>query len=193
MNVSDLGQGVYLVLMLVGIGGYFIVANRAHFGRMARQAVLWGLIFVAVIAAYGMWGDIRQTITPSQTISADGASVDLPRGRDGHYYAVLEINGQKQPFLVDTGASQMVLTRDAARSLGINPDALVYSGTAGTANGQVRTAPVVLDTVALGPVVDRNVRAMVNDGDLHMPLLGMSYLNRFSKIEIADGALRLTR
>ena len=38
---------------------------------------------------------------------------------------------------------------------------------------------------------DRNVRASVNAGDLDTSLLGMSYLSRFTTIEISGNKLRL--
>ena len=193
MTGNDIGQLAYVLLLLIVIGGYYFVANRNQIGRMARHALLWTLIFVGVLAGVGLWEDVKTTLAPSQSVSDDGTVISLPLGSDGHYYATLEVNGKRQRFLVDTGATDIVLTQEAARKFGIDPDGLVYSGVAGTANGQVRTAPVILDQVSLGPVSDRRVRAMVNDGDMPMPLLGMAYLNRFSRIEIASGALRLTR
>ncbi|KAA2317231.1 TIGR02281 family clan AA aspartic protease [Pseudooceanicola sediminis] len=193
MSGNEIGQLSYLLVLLLVVAGYFFVSNRDRVGQMARHALLWALIFVGVIAAVGMWDNIRTTLTPMQHLSADGASVRIPQSADGHYYVTLEVNGTAQPFLIDTGATDIVLTRAAAQNIGIDPNALVYSGSAGTANGMVRTAPVTLDTVALGPVTDTNVRAMVNDGDLFTPLLGMSYLNRYAKIEIGNGAMTLVR
>ncbi|QPM89766.1 retropepsin-like aspartic protease family protein [Pseudooceanicola algae] len=193
MNANDFGQLAYILLMLVVVGGYFFVSNRNQIGRMTRHALLWALIFVGVLAGVGLWDEVRTTLAPAQQVYANGEVIALPRGQDGHYYATLVVNGERQRFLVDTGATDIVLTRDVARKFGLDPDNLVYSGIAGTANGQVRTAPVVLDTVSLGPLMDRDVRAMVNDGDLGTPLLGMAYLNRFSSIQISEGALTLTR
>ena len=66
-------------------------------------------------------------------------------------------------------------------------------GRAMTAHGEVRTAPVRLDSVELGPVLDRNVRAWVNEGEMDKSLLGMSYLQRWNRIEITGNALVLSR
>ncbi|QOL79967.1 retropepsin-like aspartic protease family protein [Pseudooceanicola spongiae] len=193
MSGIDFGQLTYLLLLLLVVAGYFFVSNRNRVGQMARHALLWALIFVGVIAGIGMWDSVRSTLTPAQSLSEDGTRISIPQSADGHYYVTLEVDGTAQSFLIDTGATDIVLTREAAKHIGIDPDALVYSGSAGTANGMVRTAPVTLDTVSLGPVSDRNVRAMVNDGELFTPLLGMSYLNRYAKIEISNGAMILVR
>nr|WP_029375469.1 TIGR02281 family clan AA aspartic protease [Oceanicola sp. S124] len=191
MSGTDYGHLAYLALLLAAIGGYFFVSHRDQLGQMARHALLWALIFVAVIAGIGMWDQVRNTLTPMQSVS--GEVITLPQQADGHYYAMVELNGTPVRFLVDTGATDIVLTREAARAAGLPLDSLVFSGRASTANGMVRVAPVRLRSVTLGPVTDQDVRASVNDGELDMPLLGMSYLSRFSHIEITGQALRLTR
>ena len=96
-------------------------------------------------------------------------------------------------FGVDTGATQIVLSKEDARSAGLDVDDLVYLGRAYTANGEVRTAPVRLDRFTIGPIEDTNVRAVVNDGAMEGSLLGMDYLQRFSSVEIGGGKLVLTR
>jgi len=86
-----------------------------------------------------------------------------------------------------------VLGRAAGGRAGVRPGDLRCVGSASTANGGVRSAPVRLDTIALGPVVDTNVPAVVNGGEMFGSLLGMGYLQRWSDIRIAGGELRLSR
>lgn len=193
MTPTDFGHAAYLVLLLVAVGGWFVVENRASLGRSLRMAVAWALIFVGVIAVIGLWDDIRSTVRPSLGRISETGRIEVPRARDGHYYLTLAINEVPVEFLVDTGASQMVLTDHDARRAGLDTGTLVYSGRAMTANGPVRTAPVDLDRVRLGPIEDRRLRAWVNSGEMEQSLLGMSYLQRWSKIEITGGALVLTR
>lgn len=184
---------VYLALLGTAIALSHLVANRGNLGRVARQAALWALIFLGAIAVVGLWPTIRDTVVPRQAVLQDGRQITVPMSADGHFYLSLDLNGVPVRFVVDTGASEMVLSaRDAAR-IGLDPGKLIYSGRAMTANGMVQTAPVRLATVALGPVVDRGVRAVVNQGELRESLLGMSYLNRFSRLEIANGRLVLDR
>jgi len=57
----------------------------------------------------------------------------------------------------------------------------------------VRTARVRLNEVRLGPVVDENMRAVVNGGDMDTSLLGMNYLQRYSRMEFVGDKLILTR
>jgi aspartyl protease family protein len=193
MNSDDIGQLIYLVLLLLVVGSWVFVQNRQSLGKTAQQLMIWALIFLGVIAAYGLWDDIRTTVVPQQAVLSDDGQIRVPRARDGHYYLTLQVNDQPVQFLVDTGASDMVLNADTAERLGIDPSALNYFGRAMTANGEVRTARVTLDTVALGPITDRDVSAWVNEGALAQSLLGMGYLQRFSGFEIRNNELILTR
>ncbi len=117
----------------------------------------------------------------------------MPRAGDGHYYVVLKISGVKVRFVIDTGATDMVLTAQDARRVGIDPASLAYIGQASTANGIVKTARVWLKDVSLGNYTDPSVRADVNGGQMETSLLGMSYLQKFGKIEIAGDKMVLTR
>lgn len=192
MDGNDIGQFAYLVLLGSAIAGWFFVQNRQNLGKMAQQAAVWGLIFVGAIAAAGMWNDISRDVLPRQGVLSDGR-IEVPVGRGGHYHLTLDVNGQPVDFIVDTGASQIVLSQQDAVRVGIDLSALTYLGTAQTANGVVRTAAVRLDSIRLGDVADQNVRAVVNDGDMDGSLLGMTYLNRFDRIEIENGRLVLSR
>ncbi|MDF9302469.1 TIGR02281 family clan AA aspartic protease [Tritonibacter mobilis] len=193
MNSDDIGQLIYLVLLLLVVGSWVFVQNRQSLGKTAQQLMIWALIFLGVIAAYGLWDDIRTTVVPQQAVLSEDGQIRVPRASDGHYYLTLQVNDQPVQFLVDTGASDMVLNADTAERLGIDPSALSYFGRAMTANGEVRTARVTLDTVALGPITDRDVSAWVNEGALAQSLLGMGYLQRFSGFEIRNNELILTR
>lgn len=192
MNTDQIMQVAYLSLLVAVIAGSYLLSHRRNMGRVAQQAGIWGLIFVGVIAAVGLWGDIRNSVASQQSVGTDGQIV-LPLQADGHYYARATVNGMPLTFMVDTGASQMVLSRDDAAALGIDVDGLRYLGQASTANGVVGTAQVTLDSVSLGDLTDTGVQAIVNEGQMDGSLLGMSYLRNFSNIQISGDALILTR
>lgn len=192
MTTDQIMQLTYLVLLGAAVGGSAIVVGRKNMGKMAQQAAIWALIFIGVIGAYGLWEDISNNVNPRQTILSESA-IAVPRSNDGHYHLTLDVNGTAVDFVIDTGASQVVLSqRDAAR-IGIDANSLNYSGAASTANGVVRTAPVMLDHVRLGAITDRNVPAVVNGGEMDNSLLGMTYLGLYNRIEIANGELVLNR
>jgi aspartyl protease family protein len=195
MDMDLFMRAMYLGLLLAVVGGYFVLSGRQHITRSLQQAAIWFLIFVGVVLAYGIWEDVEGIASPRQSVvsGVDGVVVDVPRQRDGHYHLYLEVNGTPVDFIVDTGATDLVLTRRDAARIGLDLDGLDYQGEAYTANGTVRTAAVRLDEVVLGEIVDRGVRAVVNEGEMHQSLLGMSYLQEFGRIEIENDQLRLIR
>lgn len=191
MDSDTLARLGYLSLLLAAVAGWALIEFRGRLGFALRTALAWAMIFVGVMAGYGIWQDIGHDLRPRASITEAG-EIRVPRAEDGHYYLSLEINGIAVDFLADTGATNLVLTEEDARALGMNPDTLVYLGEARTANGTVRTAHVTLDRVALGPYVDNRVSAWVNRGEMDISLLGMDYLGNF-RIEIDRNEMILRR
>ena len=151
MSAGETRNGVKLV-STTGDSATFIVEGR-------QQTLALGQYF-AGRAASGR---------ASTTLVADGR---------GHYLTQGTINGAAVTFLVDTGATLVVLSGAEATRMGI-----AYKrgreGTANTANGAVPFWLVTLDTVKVGDIVLNNVPAGVQEAGLSgMSLLGMSFLSR---------------
>lgn len=178
MDSDETARFIYLGLILVAVAGSYLAANRKNLGKTAQQAAIWGLIFVGAVAVAGLWPDIRRQTLPHKPVTTANGT-EIRAAEDGHYYIDTTVNGTNVRFVVDTGATNIVLTERDARRIGLNPDTLAYTGRASTANGMVLTAPVRLKSFLLGPFKDEDVRAMVNGGDLDTSLLGMSYLSLF--------------
>ncbi|SLN27545.1 retropepsin-like aspartic protease family protein [Ruegeria meonggei] len=193
MDSDNIGRLVYLVVLGSAVVLWFFAQNRQSMNKTLQQAMAWVFIFVGVIAIVGLWEDIRTDLGSTTQMTVTGETIQVPRAYDGHYYLPVIVNGEPITFLVDTGASQIVLSAQDARRVGIDPDQLNYLGRAATANGEVRTAPVRLDSLELGPITDHNVSAWINEGELDKSLLGMDYLHRFSNIQFTDGRLILAR
>ncbi|MBO9449379.1 TIGR02281 family clan AA aspartic protease [Tropicibacter sp. R16_0] len=189
-NIARLG---YLGLLGAAVLMWFVTHNRQGLGKTLQQALIWVFIFMGVIAVVGLWEDIRTTTAPSGRMITTDNSIVVPRARDGHYYLQLLVNGKPVDFLVDTGASQIVLSQEDSERIGIDMNDLNYFGRALTANGEVRTAPINLDDVVLGPFKDRDLTAWVNEGEMDQSLLGMEYLQRFSTLQISPQSITLAR
>lgn len=191
MSGDDYGRMIYLVLLLIAVGGWMLAAGRKQIGQMAQQAAIWGFIFLGTIASIGLWNDISNEVAPR--VSVVGNTIEIPRSPDGHYHLMLRLNDTPVDFIVDTGASDMVLSLADAARVGLDPSTLVFSGQATTANGIVRTARVRIPKVEIGGSVETNVPASVTEGDMDGSLLGMSYLQRFGRIEISGNRMTLER
>lgn len=183
---------VYLALLGVAVLAGVGAAYRGRRSSGLRDALVWGLIFLGFVAAYGLRDDISGALSPRTAVVSEAGELFLRRGADGHFHAAAQVNGVEISFLVDTGASGVVLNAADARRAGFAPEALSFTGRARTANGDVRLAPVRLDQVSLGPVEARRVRASVSEGELFSSLLGMSFLNRFARVTVEGDRMILT-
>ncbi len=190
IDTDDLMRLLYLGLLLAAL--VFFGGGRWLRGRHLRDFLVWGLIIAMVVIAYASWGTLRSALMPARGMQM-GETVELRRGLDGHFHADLEVNGRRVRFMVDTGASDIVLSRADAARVGIDVDGLVFGGVAQTANGPVATAPVRLGSMRLGDVVRTGVPARVNGGELDVSLLGMAYLDGFNRIEIIGDRMLLHR
>ena len=191
MSNLDLDSLIYLTILGAAIIGWFIAENRQGLGKIARMLIAWVLIFVGVVGAYGLWEDIESELLPRQAVVADGTAISIPRSFDGHFHLTLQINDVPVDFLVDTGATDIVLSLEDATRIGLDPENLAFIGRARTANGDVRTAFVNLDNIVLGPFSHRGIPASVNEGEMPGSLLGMRYLSLFDRIEISGDQMTL--
>lgn len=188
-------QARLFYLMLLGIPILFWVFRdyAGRLGQAAQHAMIWGLIFVGVIIAFGFKDVLVASLYDGEPQMISEDTIVLTRDRSGQFYANVEVNGTDIAFLVDTGASDLVLSRQDARAAGVDMEGLNFFMTAMTANGEVKSAPVRLDTVALADFVDTDVPARVNGGELDISLLGMTYLDRFRSFRVEGEKMYLSR
>jgi aspartyl protease family protein len=142
--------------------------------------VIAGLVPRLYVNGNGPAAEVAKAM-PAEPAPAQSSyrSMTIPRGDHGHFSVEATIDGRRMDFVVDTGASAVVLReRDAAR-LGIHPSERDYTGRTQTANGVARYAPVELNRVDVGGIVVYNVRAAVMpDEALGQNLLGMTFLSK---------------
>lgn len=189
----DMARVVYLVVLgsalLIGLFSMY----RSQPGTALRHAAIWVLIFAGAVVLYGFADELERQLMPSVAQQVGEDTIALTRGPNGHFRAELEIEGTPVTALVDTGATDLVLTKADARRIGFDPDALAYTRRAMTANGMVRGAPVRLETLVIGPFTLRDVPGVVNEGALSTSLLGMRVLDRFAGFEVAGDTMRIRR
>lgn len=193
MSGDDRAYLFYLLGFLLLIGFSVVSSGRFNFGKSLQQAAIWGLIFLGLIIGYGFKDVFLAQIDSGTPIVEDDGTIILSRASDGHFHADIVVNGVEVDFLVDTGASQIVLNKRDARRVGIDLDTLAFTGSASTANGIVRTARARVGVMKLGDVLDTDVRVSINDGELDSSLLGLTYLDRFKELRIIGDRMYLRR
>jgi len=183
----------YLALLGMALAGAVFYNYRARLGTAVQHAAIWVLIFLGVTIAYGFKDQLTSQLYPDSAQSMDDRTIMLRRAGDGHFYARVRVNGAEIRFMVDTGATNLVLSQQDARRIGLAMDSLNYILPTSTANGTVYGAGVVLDRVELGGFADADVQAVVNGGRMSISLLGMAYLDRFRSFSVEGDRLLLSR
>ena len=183
----------YLALLGMVIAGGVFYNYRDRFGTAVQHAAIWVLIFLGATIAYGFKDQLTSQLYPDTAQSLNDRTIALRRADDGHFYARVRVNGTEIRFMVDTGATNLVLSQQDARRAGFSLDSLSFVLPTNTANGRIYGAGVVLERVELGGFVDTDVRAMVNGGRMNNSLLGMTYLDRFRSFSVEGDRLLLSR
>ncbi len=173
---------------------------------MLKSAFILGsAVATAVLAGYGVIGidahlhpqsgasaaEAASVVSSASEAPAEGHITAIPKAGDGHFWANAVVNEKAVHFLVDTGATQVVLTPADAQRLGFDNSNLVFDQKVATANGQTYAAMVTLTTVGVGQSEVNNVEALVVKDGLTTSLLGMSFLGRLSRFEATPSSLIL--
>jgi aspartyl protease family protein len=134
-----------------------------------------------------------RTAVQSATVAQAGLrTLSIPRDGRGHFATEGRIDGQRIPFMIDTGASVVALNESSAARFGMRPTPGDYRASVTTANGTVKGAPARIAMLEIGGLIVRDVDAMVlPDEALSENLLGLSFLSRLKRFEYANGKMVL--
>jgi aspartyl protease family protein len=194
----DLGSLALKVALLVFAGGLVLVLFREKFSKALEASLFWAVVGLLLVVSYSYRFELRDVadrvvaeMMPGH-VAGHGRSVQVVRGSGGDFAVAAHINGAKIPMVLDTGATSVVLTQEAAKAAGLPIEVLNYSVNVDTANGRTRAAAVTLDRLAVGGLTERAVPALVaQHGQLKTNLLGMSFLNRLESWEVRGDSLRM--
>lgn len=186
---------IYVLLLLLIIGP---AAFSGRLPRALRNLAIWGALLALLVAGYAAWqhgrvstAALRAELEPQRDSAGRAGEARFAANARGDFVVDGRIDGVAVRFVVDTGASEVVLSRADAARIGIDPDSLAYTRAFTTANGTVFGAPVRLARLSVGGVALADVRATVTRGDLETSLLGMSFLGRLGGFAVRDRVLTL--
>ncbi len=165
--------------------------------RSLVSAAIWAALLIGLWVGYEHRDAIADLVQDTLASLSDaepsvGASgeVTIRRSLGGEFLVAAKVNDRPVKFVFDTGASTVVLTAEDARRVGLDESRLDFSAEVQTANGAALAAPTRIARLAVGPIVVRNVRALVTrPGAMAESLLGMSFLDELESFGVEKGRL----
>lgn len=194
----DMGSLALKLALVIFAGGLVLTLFHERFSQALEAMLFWAVIGLLLVVGYSYRFELRDVadrviaeLMPGH-VAGHGRDVQVVRGNSGDFAVGAHINGARVPMVLDTGASSVVLTQQAAKAAGLPLEVLDYTVNVDTANGRTRAAPVTLDRLAVGGLIERSVPALVaQPGQLKNSLLGMTFLNRLESWEVRGDRLRM--
>lgn len=194
----DVGGVALKVVLAIGVAGLFFAMFRERLSQALEATMFWIVVGLLLMVGYSYRFELREAadrviaeLMPGH-VARHGQDVEIVRGRTGDFAIGAHINGVLVPMVLDTGATSVVLTQEAAHDIGLPIEVLNYTVNIDTANGRTKAAAVTLDRIAIGSLIERGVPALVvQHGQLKNNLLGMSFMNRLQSWEVRGDRLRM--
>jgi aspartyl protease family protein len=182
---------LYRLGLLILIGSALARMFRGRYAEVARMTLIWVGVVLALAIGYTYRLELKAAanrvtaeLVPGHA-AARVRTVEMARTGAGDFHIATQVNGARVPMVLDTGASTVMLTREAAVAAGLPVEMIKYNVNIDTANGRTYAAAAIIDRIAVGGIVERSVPALIaQPGTLKTSLLGMSFLSRLQGWEV---------
>ena len=198
LTTDDFATLTYLLAVLIFVAGSAFALFRSRLSEAIEATLFWLVVAALLVLGYSYRFELRGVADRVMTelvpgyVASSGRTVEIVRGRSGDFPVEARVNGAPVGMVLDTGASSVVLTHEAAKAAGLPLEVLDYDVNVETANGRTRAAAVTLDRLAVGDIVERSVPALIaQPGRLRRSLLGMTFLNRLESWQVRGDRLML--
>lgn len=181
MNGGNGALAAYYLIIVVAVAGS-LIGMRQPIGKMLKMALAWVAIFGAGFLIFSFRGEIssighRLKAEALGSAVADGETLRIPIGEDGHFWVDATINGRPLRMMVDSGASVTTVSRAFAGSARVPVDG--RRTVVQTAAGPVSSIQSSADSLEIGPIKRTDFPIDVNEHD-NVNLLGMNFLGSLS-------------
>lgn len=180
-------------LSALAIFFFLIFITRRNKLKSLYYLSIWFVVFLIGMIIYsykeefeGVTSRLLANAIPGYTFQ-DGNDIVIKRSQDGHFHILGYVNDVAVKFLIDTGASEVVLASELAKEI----EGLRYTGNSKrfkTAGGRLTAKEIILDELSIGinstgerdAIILKDFRAYIVEGDgqvMTTSLLGLSFLN----------------
>lgn len=198
MNMMEDGPsliwGVVCIILLISSLG----ARRLPLGQVAKMTLAWIAIFAALFAIFSfrfeflqIWERMKADIAGVSGQNVTGETIEVRRQDDGHYWLLVEVNGNPVRFMIDSGATTTAVNANTAKESGINIDAGGYPIVLSTANGRVTAQRGRIESLKIGSHELQQHQVVVSDSFGDVNVLGMNFLDSMKRWKVEANVMTL--
>ncbi|MEO8895764.1 MAG: TIGR02281 family clan AA aspartic protease [Rhizomicrobium sp.] len=195
----DAAMIVRMVAILAVISSGLLFVREINLKQTIRNILMWTGIAGVLALGFSYQEPLREAamrlrsgFIPGEPVHTGAREMVISESEGGNYLIYGTVNGARVRFLVDTGASDIVLSPSDARRAGIDFGLLDFAHSYETANGVGKGALTNVKTLAVGDASFTDVAISVNQADMNASLLGMTFLRKFKSFSFSQGKLTLT-
>ena len=196
METQNFSYLIYLIIILIVLLGTFLLSNKKNLNKNIQNLAIWGLIFFALLVTYYLWNELKFSMEKERYnyVIENDNSILINKSYDGHFYLPLSINNKEIIFLVDTGATKSLLSKNDYKLLKNNEINFTTEKIIETANGKIIALETTFDKVKLFNKIIGDVTFLVVRDDFEGPnisLLGLDLLDNKFNYQITNNYLKL--
>lgn len=191
-------QLFYLIGWLALLSASVATSRRFTARETFRNITIWAAIAAVLAVAYTLRAPferlgtrLRADLVPGYPVETGPHQMTVAADETGSFYVEGRVDGVVMRFLVDTGASDIVLSPEDGKRLGIDVANLDFIHRVETAHGVGAGAPASVAKLTVGALTLNDVPVMINQSPMRSSLLGMTFLRRLSSFEVRGDKLIL--
>jgi aspartyl protease family protein len=195
----DTASLIRMVAILAVISSGLLFIRQVNLKQTFRNILMWVGIMGVLALGFAYQEPLRDAalrlrsgLIPGYPVQTGAREMAISESEGGHYLVYGTVNGVRVRFLIDTGASDIVLSPSDARRVGLDLTLLNFDHRYETANGVGKGALTRIRDLAVGDARFSDVAVSVNQADMNASLLGMAFLRRFKSFGFSQGRLTLT-
>lgn len=191
--LNDNSDRAYLILYGLILISYVGSAQKYRIMSAfnVQHMMIWILLSLILIVGYSFKGRIESELLPNRPV-INNKSFTIKKSFDGHYHIEVVMNGKNINCLIDTGASSIAIDLPTAKMIGLKTANLSFLNPTQTANGIIYSANAKVSLLKIADIILNDINISVNNTEMNGCLLGLSFLNTMSKINIEENTMTLT-
>ena len=195
---ADKTDIAYTFGLLILVSSSLIFSRQLKLRDVAVYAIGWAGIVGVLILGYTyraeateLFFKVRSELIPAYAVNTKPHTLTVQKEEDGAFYILGKVNGAPVRFLLDTGASDIVLSPGDAKRLGLGPEAMNFNRSIETANGVGKSASTTIDRLEVGPIQLDHPVVSVNQAPMASSILGMAFFKTLDTFDVKGSTMTL--